>query len=85
MQVISQVGDSVALVRSSEEDVYYRDDSMTVVRVVVSICIRNVGVGVVIQYCREEKRKKKREEEWEEFVRIYTVLALEPLARKRIP
>jgi hypothetical protein len=26
--VISQVGDSVALVRSSEEDVYYRIDSM---------------------------------------------------------
>ena len=32
MQVISQVGESVALVRSSEEDVNYRDDSMTVVR-----------------------------------------------------
>ena len=29
-KVISQVGDSVALVRSSEEDVYYRNDSMTV-------------------------------------------------------
>lgn len=28
--VISQVEDSVALVRSSEEDVYYRIDSMTV-------------------------------------------------------
>ena len=31
MVVISQVGDSVALVRDSEEDVYYRIDSMTVV------------------------------------------------------
>ena len=30
--VISQAGDSMALVRSSEEDVYYRIDSMTVRR-----------------------------------------------------
>ena len=30
IQVINQVGDSVALVRSSEGDVYYRNDSMTV-------------------------------------------------------
>jgi len=29
--VISQVGDSVALVRSSEEDVYYRIDPMLLV------------------------------------------------------
>lgn len=34
--VISQVGDSVALVRSSEEDVYYRNDSMK------SVARRNV-------------------------------------------
>ena len=37
MQVISQVGESVALVRSSEEDVNYRDDSMTVMRIHVSM------------------------------------------------
>jgi len=38
IKLISQVGDSVALVGDSEEDVYYRSDSMKSVGVAVSKC-----------------------------------------------
>lgn len=75
--VISQVGDSVALVRSSEGDVYYRKWFYDCWWRMISNCSRCMNVGGCFAYSKVDWRKKKL---MGASTMLYMLLAAEILA-----
>lgn len=70
---VRQVEDSVARVKSSEEDVYYRNDSMKSVEEALLVFDRIFeGAGRRLTKSHEEKKKREKGRRWAEIYRIPT-------------